>query len=396
MNMEITDFLEPVDLSKLQLPEEEYPLALSKIISTYANKDEFPNLGKTDIAIVGIQEDRGAKNNSGCKLAPDYVRKYLYKLCQGNFQAKIADIGNIIPGETLNDTYSAIKHTIANLLENNILPILIGGSQDLTYANYLAYESLGKIINIVTIDSYFDIGTQKNSVDNTNYLSSIFTHQPNYLFNFTNIGYQTYFVNQDALELMDKLYFDVYRLGYVRQNMQEVEPIVRNGDLFSFDVSSIRQSDAPANANASPNGFYGEEACQIIRYAGLSSKLSSIGFYELNPAFDNGEQTAHLTAQMIWYFIEGYYNRENYSSDKLIKESNNHIKYVVSIKDFKNEIVFYKSKMSDRWWMEVPCPSGFQEKYERHHLVPCSYKDYQAACNEEIPDKWWQVYQKIH
>jgi len=393
--MEITDLLEPLDKNTLQLAEAQHPLSLSKIITSYYDKGQFPNLESADIAIIGIKEDRKTLNNSGCSLAPDYVRKYLYQLFQGNFKTKIADIGNIIPGEKAEDTYSAVKFTVAYLIENNILPVIIGGSQDLTYANYMAYETLGQIINIVTVDSSFDLGTDKKTINNSNYLSAIFTHQPNYLFNFTNLGYQSYFVDTDALELMDKLYFDVYRLGQVRQCIQEVEPIVRNGDMFSVDISSIRQSDAPASANASPNGFYGEEICQIIRYAGLSDKLSSIGFYELNPAFDKGEQSAHLVAQMIWYFFEGFYNRKNDFPSKNNKSSNNYIKYVVSIKNFQNEIVFYKSKISDRWWMEVPCPSGLQLKYERQHLVPCSYNDYQAACKEEVPDKWWQVYQKF-
>ncbi len=393
--MELTDFLEPVNKANLQISGEQHPLSLSEIIKSYYDKNQFPDLDNVDIAIIGITEDRNAVNNPGCRLAPDYVRKYLYRLFQGSFKAKIADLGNIIPGETIQDTYSAVKFAIALLIEKNIIPVIVGGSQDLTYANYLAYESLGQIINLVNVDSSFDLGAKKDSINNNNYLSSIFTHQPNYLFNFTNIGYQTYFVDQDALELMDKLYFDVYRLGYVRQNIEEVEPIVRNGDMLSFDISSIRQSDAPATSNASPNGFYGEEACQIIRYAGLSDKISSVGFYEMNPAFDKGDQTAHLVAQMIWYFIEGFYNRKDDFPTKTNKNSKSYIKYVVSLKNFQNEIVFYKSKMSDRWWMEIPCPSLLQTKYERQHLVPCSYKDYQATCCEEIPDRWWQVYQKI-
>ena len=393
--MELTDFLEPVNKESLQLTGEQHPLSLSKIIKTYFNKNQFPVLENIDIAIIGVKEDRNAINNPGCRLAPDYVRKYLYQLFQGNFKAKIADLGDIIPGETTQDTYSAVKFAVASLIEQKILPVIIGGSQDLTYANYLAYESLGQIINLVNIDSSFDLGAKKDEINNTNYLGAVFTHQPNYLFNFTNIGYQTYFVDQDALELMEKLFFDVYRLGNVRKNIEEVEPLLRNGDMLSFDVSSIRQSDAPATTNASPNGFYGEEACQIVRYAGLSDKISSIGFYELNPAFDKGEQTAHLVAQMIWYFLEGFYNRKNDFPTKTDKNSKKYIKYVVSLKNFQNEIVFYKSKMSDRWWMEIPCPYVLQTKYDRQHLVPCSYNDYQAACCEEIPDKWWQVYKKF-
>jgi len=44
------------------------------------------------------------------------------------------------------------------------------------------------------------------------------------------------------------------------------------------------------------------EAAGSFRYAGMSDKLSSFGIYEINPLFDNHDQTSHLAAQMIWYF----------------------------------------------------------------------------------------------
>ncbi|TVQ86407.1 MAG: arginase [Bacteroidetes bacterium] len=392
--MEIADYFVPVETQKFIIPDKSHPLLLGNVIKSHLAESPFPSLEDTDIAILGVKEDRNAPDNQGCAFAPDYVRKYLYNLFQGPFKLKLADLGNIKQGETTEDTYFAVKTVVSELLEKKIVPIIIGGSQDLTYANYRAYESLGQIINIVSIDASFDLGLNEDKINNHNFLNKILTHQPNFLFNYTNIGYQTYFVDQDAIELMHKLYFDTYRLGMVRKNLEEAEPIVRNADLLTFDMGSVRQSDAPGNANASPNGFYGEEACQIIRYAGLSDKLSSIGFYELNPAFDNGEQTAHLVAQMIWYFLEGFYTRKNDFPDRKRKDSGAYIKYVVSMEEFKNEIIFYKSKVSDRWWMEVPC-QGLQSKYERQFLVPCSYKDYQAACNEELPEKWWQVYQKF-
>ncbi|MFH0866097.1 MAG: formimidoylglutamase [Bacteroidota bacterium] len=392
MDTDISIYFEPVSVGDFRSDDDFRPGRIGDIIRSYRNEDGFPSLENIDIAVLGVNEDRNSQNNEGTAMAPDQVRKFLYRLYQGGNKARIADLGNIRRGHEAGDTYFAVKNVLSALMKSRIIPVIIGGSQDITFANYLAYESLGQIINIVSVDSGFDLGNAEQDISSKAFLSKIIMHQPNFLFNFTNIGYQTYFVDQDAIDLMGKLYFDVYRLGYVRSDIEEVEPFVRNADMVSFDVSAIRQSDAPGNSNASPNGFYGEEACQISRYAGLSDKLTSIGFYEMNPSYDNSGQTAHLVAQMIWYFIDGFYFRKH---DFPLKEKNAYLKYRVSIKDHKYEIVFYKSKKSDRWWMEVPCPTFLKNKYERHYLVPCSYKDYQTALKEEMPDRWWQVYQKL-
>ncbi len=393
--MEIEDYFEAIGEDVWQPDNYEHPLVLGKAVRRHNTEHGFPSLAGVQIALLGVNEDRFATNNKGCALAPDRIRKHLYSLFQGPFRLQIADLGNIRRGNQVSDTFYAVKQVVAWLIKNKITPVIIGGSQDITYANYQAYEELGQIINLVAIDACFDIGIRKDEKTNhRNYLSTILTHQPNYLFNYVNIGYQSYFVDQDAIELMEKLYFDAFRLGVVRKDMEEVEPIVRNADMVSFDISSVRQPDAPGNANASPNGFTGEEACQIIRYAGLSDKLSSIGFYEVNPSLDRGDQTSHLVAQMIWYFLDGYFHRKNDMPDRNRKDAGEYIKYVVSIKDFKDAITFYKSKKSDRWWMEVPYPAGLHQKYERQFLVSCSYKDYLAACQDEMPEKWWQVYHK--
>jgi len=390
--MDIALYFEPVDTANFDNKEDYLPTSLGEIITTYVAEGAFPEVEKADMAIIGVCEDRNAYNNEGCDAAPDYVRNKLYQLYQGSFTANIVDLGNIKKGNEVVDTYFALTKVIGELIKNKIIPIIIGGSQDLTYANYCAYEDLEQTINMVVVGSTFDLGVAGQELNSRSYLSKIILHQPNYLFNYSNLGYQSYFVDQHALQLMNKLYFDVYRLGYVQQNIREVEPIVRNADLVSIDISAIRQSDAPANKNSSPNGFYGEEACQITRYAGLSDKLTSIGFYELNPDFDHHHQTAHLVAQMIWYFVEGYYSRKK---DYPVGDKSKYTKYKVMIQDNKHEIVFYKSHKSDRWWMNVPYPVTDKIKYERHHLVPCSYEDYQKACEDEVPDRWLLAYQKL-
>ena len=389
--MDLSIYFSPLDTDDF-----EYNLSqksFGNIIQKYTNLDFFPNLDGISLAIIGIEEERATFNNKGCGQGVGAIRNYFYKLFPGSYNAQIADLGNIQLGHGIKDTYYALTAVCSELLDQKIIPIIIGGSQDLTYANYRAYEDLGQIINIVSVDNQFDLGENDEELHARSYLSKIILHQPNFLFNYTNLGYQTYFVDQDAIKLMNNLYFDTYRLGNVRANMQNVEPMVRNADMMSIDISAIRQTDAPGNNNTTPNGFLGEEMCQITRYAGLSDKLSSIGFYEYNPKYDNNGQTAHLIAQMIWYFIDGYYNRmQDFPIDK---QSNEYNKFMVKLSNQREELIFFKSKKSNRWWMEVECAATVKAKYERHYLVPCSYEDYEQALEDDIPDRWLQAYQKL-
>jgi arginase family enzyme len=385
---DIQHFFTPIDLQTDSYAETQ----LGKLVNAYNADSEFPDLTDIDMAIIGVCEDRRATNNVGCSFAPDKVRDYFYSLYPGTFRPRIVDLGNITAGHEIEDTYYAVKSSIDYLIRNNVIPIIIGGSQDLTYAQFLGYEKLEQTINVVAIDSKFDLGNPDEDTTNTAYLGKIILHQPNFLFNYSNIGYQTYLVDQPSLGMMNRLYFDTYRLGQVRDAIEESEPIIRHADMLSFDITAIKHSDAPANPNASPNGFYAEEACQMMRYAGMNDKLSSVGIYEINPEYDTHGKTSNLAAQMIWCFMDGFYNRK---SDYPSRTSPDYIKFHVVLQEEKYEINFYKSKKSDRWWMEVPYPPTKGLKFERHTLLPCSYKDYEMAVNNEIPDRWWQTYQKL-
>lgn len=344
--------------------------------------------------ILGVNEDRGAINNEGCAYAPDIIRKHLYRLYSpAYFKVPILDLGNILEGESIEDSYYALSSVCSYLLKRNKIPIILGGSHDLTYAQYLAYESLEQVINLATIDRKFDMGEALMSPLNAEtFLSKILLHQPNYLFNYANIGHQSYFVADDVLQLIDKLYFDFERLGQIKEDIKRCEPIIRNIDALSFDVSAIKRSDAPGTFNATPNGLNGEEACAICRYAGISDKVSSFGIYEYNPAADIEEQTAQLIAQMIWYFIEGVNQRKG---DIPSDNNPNYLRYRVAVSNHAEDILFYKSIKSDRWWMKVPYPNAKANEYKRHHMVPCSYSDYTQACSDEIPDLWLRTFRKF-
>ncbi len=385
-------YFEPVSPEVIRGSEHPFPPdSLGQYVQAYTHPSAFPSFEGARIAIFGVGEDRGSVENRGCGGGPDLIREQFYRLKKHQQALPFIDLGNLRLGRTLNDTYAAIATVYTELLSAHIIPVVLGGSQDLTYGQYTGYKISEQIINIVALDSRFDLGIPEDTITSASYLGKIIMEQPNYLFNFSNLGYQTYFTGVENVALMKKLHFEANRLGQVQTDIQETEPIVRNADLLSVDISAVRQSDAPGHARPSPNGFYGEELCQILLYAGLSDKCSGLGLYEYNPLFDRNAQTAQLYAQSLWYFFEGVGQRK---MDLPLSNPNNYITYRVAFEQQDQEITFIKSMKSDRWWMKLPT-DGTRNRYMSQHLLPCSYRDYQMACNNEVPERWWNAVHKM-
>jgi formiminoglutamase len=382
------NFLSPVQDLVLAHNELLSTHVLGRKIKIHSKRFGIPNLDDVKIAIVGVLENRNDVNYIGEDFQLSEIRKSLYALFPGNWHQTIADLGDIQKGETVEDTYFALQTTITILLEKKIMPIIIGGSQDLTYANYRAYDNLTNMVNIVNVDSNFDLGDSAKPIKNNSFLGKVILEQPYNLFNYSILGYQTYFNSQEEIDLMDKLYFEAYRLGEITSNITLAEPVMRDANIVSLDLKSIRSSEVSIKQKYSPNGFDGKEICAISRYAGISNKVTSFGIYEYKPSKDD-DATAMLIAQIIWYFIEGVNCRVR---DDNFSDKTKYQKFTVLIEN--QELIFYKSNLTGRWWIEIPFLPNIDNKLKRHTLLPCMHEDYIDASNGEIPERWYKAYKK--
>jgi Arginase family len=376
------DYLNPVSADLIDFVSNLSAQQLGKKITIHSEV-VFPDLEKIKIAIVGVLENRGDKNQiSKVDITP--LRKEFYSLFAGNWTIGMADLGDIQAGETMQDTYFALQNITAYLIKNKIIPIVVGGSQDLTYPLYRAYDHLEQMVNLVAIDKIFDFGKEEELINKNSYLTKIVLEKPNNLFNFSNLGYQTHYNSQEEIDLIEKLFFDAYRFGDVSNNIAIAEPVLRSADLISIDLTAIKSSDSGNKTQFTPNGFTGKEICTLSRYAGISDKVSTLGIFN----HCNTQQEFVLIAQIIWYFIEGI----NYRSDEYpFGSKKDYTKYIVPLEE---ELVFYKSDKTDRWWIEIPTFFKNNNKSKINALLPCSYEEYLNACNNEIPERWLKAQRK--
>lgn len=370
----IIDFLEPVNLNQISNDLGYKEGQVGKTIPVY--EEELPEIDDADLIIVGCNDQRGAALLAPSEAA-NAIRREFYNLYQWHHDIKLADIGNVKMGKSVHDTYAALKVILYELKELGKTVVVLGGSHDLTLAQYYAFEQSKSAVDAVGIDALIDINLD-SPFRADNFLMELLTAEPNYLRHYNHIAFQSYFVHPRMLETMDKLRFDCFRVGHVKEHLEEMEPVIRNCSFLTFDISAMANSAAPANT-ISPNGLNGEEACTLMQYAGMSHNIRTVGLYGYRPEQDHEQLTAKQLAQMMWYLMDG---RSRGSREAMIDERDDFNEFHTAFAEV--ETVFLQSKKTGRWWMQLP----------DKNFIACSYKDYLLASSNEIPERWLRAQER--
>ncbi len=382
--MEWQHYFEPLSLKK---PEKVFltpEASFSQYITVHTQSNPIPDISGFDIAIVGVPDGRDTMN-SGTSSSPDAIRNSLYQLSRFPVRIKIIDLGNLMIKDSMADTYFGLRDVLIELISRDIQIVILGGGQSLTWSTYLAFRHFKQKLNLVTIDAKIDAGDYPVDCFSETFMSKIIGLQKEeqILFDYTNIGHQAHLNDYKVLEKMAAMNLGLLRLGAIRSQYDLIESVLRDAHMISVDMGVVKHSDCPANFRTSPNGLSGDEICQIARYAGTSESARCFGIFELNTFYDQQQQSANLAAQMIWYYIDGIINK------RLNHQRKDLSRHLLKISD--HEIVFYKCKLTDRWWVDVPII-----KSNTCVTVSCSAADYKKACSDEIPDRWWRLFRKLN
>jgi uncharacterized membrane-anchored protein len=357
---------------------------LGKNISIHTQNTGLPELKGLTIALIGLNEHRNSFfHNSSYNV--NQFRKVFYELYPGNWNLSIADLGDLPNGEKVEDTYFAIKEIGVHLKQMNIIPVFIGGSHDLMFPLYEVFQNFKQLVNIVSVDRSFDFSQEDELISGRSYMSKIIMEKPNVLNNYTNIGFQSYYCAEQEKDLMGKLYFDSIRLGQVLNQPALAEPVFRDADVVSFDMKCLSWHAIADPLKGQPNGIDSRTICSLTRYAGISARVSFLGFFEI----PSTPMTDQLLAQMIWYLIEGVQLR----FDEYPVNTRDFLKYSVTLSD--QIMVFYKSDKSNRWWMELTNNSHLNNKTKSTTLLACTEKDYLDAMEDKIPERWYNAVKRI-
>ena len=375
------DLLKPVSDSLIDELNENYLQgSIYKKLAIHTSSLGIPDLESTNVCIIGLDEYRNSFFQSSAQDL-DSLRREFYKLKFSNWKLSISDLGNLPNGNTVDDTYHALYEICKELLSKKIVLIIIGGSNDLIYPIFKSFDSYSDKVNIVSIDNQFDLYQESELVSGRTYMNKIIIDDSNSLNDFTNIGYQRHLCSHDELQLMEKLFFEYISLGEISENNMKAEPIMRNSNIVGFDMKSLSFSASFDQNEGNPNGIDSRLACILTKYAGQSNKTNFLGLFELS----NNKVSSKLYSEIIWYFLDGV-DKRIIESD--FNDSQTFNKYIVQTSG--RDIIFYKSKISEKWWMLVDTSKNKSISY-----LPCLESDYLDALNDNIPIRWLKATKRV-
>jgi len=301
------------------------------------------------IAVICISNDKTT--------APAHflsLHEEIGRLSQNANKGTVLFLGYVI-GERV-----GVEEVLAFLASKNIFTLIITNG-DTYHSSIIDKET--KYLTL--IDSHL---SYKNKVLNT-----ILKYEPTHL---NCIGYQSYYADPQLIQQLQAQYYHTDRLGNIKSDVEDFEPVVRDSQLLYFNLSSIRHSDFPACTFNNPNGFSGEEACRLVRYAAINDICNRIVLSQYDELKDPNAIGTRLIAQMVWYVIGGVLNRKN---DYPLRKEQLTL-YSIPNAQLSKPLRFYKSKKSDRWWLLL-------SEYSQLHWVPCAYSDYQRASQGELSQR---------
>jgi hypothetical protein len=349
----IFDIINPVDKSSFDIKSDNKHLLVNKV--DFSGRE----LSGTKIVILGIGNKEGLMS----------IRQLLYGLYFG-YEISISDWGDI--PESDNDK---IKDILKILLDNNIFVIIIGNAVDILP---VCLDSMADRQNI-------SASIVSPAVVKSDFMDSLMSNRFQNIFNISFLAYQTYLSDPEILSNLSSRYFETLRLGKFREDNRIYEPSLRDSDIFSLDMASVRKTEIADSLYSDLNGLYSEEVCLISRHAGISDNLKIANIFCHDKIEKNGQKNA-LIAQITWHIVDGFANR---AGEKTLNNVNGIKKILINLEQPTEQLVFYYSDITNRWWMEIGKKSDGEPS-----VISCTEDDYKTACRQDVPLRWLWYQQK--
>lgn len=263
--------------------------------------------------LVGFESDEGVARNKGrvgAKNAPNEIRKALANLPVhfDHEKTKVSDYGNIVCDDKMLEMAREKQiEIVSKIIENNQLPIVLGGGHETALGNFLALAKHAPSITIINIDAHFDL-RKPNPISTSGtpfYEMHDYCKSNNMPFQYLVIGLQENGNTQALFNRADEFGTQYIMADEIHANLNQVldqlkQFIAQNDTIYlSLDMDVFDGAFAPGVSAPSINGLTPFQVKYLIKLLLNSGKVKLFDVVELNPTYDIDQRTAKLAAQMV-------------------------------------------------------------------------------------------------
>ncbi|GGK15492.1 agmatinase [Streptomyces camponoticapitis] len=279
--------------------------------------ENIRDIGRFDVAVVGVPFDMGTTYRSGARFGPQAVRRIsaLYDSYSPDLgmdlleELTIGDAGDIfvIPAN-IEKTFGQVDLGISHILDTGAFPVIIGGDHSIGYpdAKALAKHVDGRL-GIVHFDRHIDtaVTTMDERMHTTHWSHA--TDLPNVPpANLVQIGIGGWIGNHSGVQVAEErdttviTMFDVEELGIDHAVDIALEIAWKDADAvyLSFDIDVVDPGYAPGTGTPEPGGMSPREALKAVRKVAQEG-LIGMDLVEIAPPYDVADTTSQLGARVV-------------------------------------------------------------------------------------------------
>ena len=288
-------------------------------MGTFMRMTKVDSAKGLDFAIAGAPFDTASSVRSGSRFGPNAIRNISAMMKPNNVILQVnimenlkgGDIGdfNVTPGY-IHPTYDAIEAGVAGILEENAVPIVLGGDHSITLAELRAVAKKYGPVALVHFDSHSDL------------CDEVFGQKYNHGTPFRRAIEEGLIDPAHSIQIgmrgslydpnEHKMAADLGMLLIPAHKVREMgfEALIRTamervGDkpvFLTFDIDFVDPAYAPGTGTPEVAGFTSYESLSLVR---AIKDMNFVGFdiVEVLPAYDSGEVTAYLAANIVFEYL---------------------------------------------------------------------------------------------
>lgn len=278
--------------------------------------EDVRQVGKYDVAFMGVPFDIGTTYRSGTRFGPQAIRRISSLYTPYNYEfgvdlresLNMCDLGDVFTIANIEKSFDQITKAVSHVFSNGTMPVIFGGDHSIGYPCLRGIaENVDGNVGIIHLDRHADI--QEKDMDERMHTTPWFhaTNIPNAsAVNLVQVGIGGWQVPRPGVKVARErgttilTINDVENMGIEKAAEIALEVAWKGAKAvyLSFDIDSVDCGFVPGTGWPEPGGFLPREALKFLQLVAKEG-IAAMEVVEVSPPYDVSDTTALLAARAV-------------------------------------------------------------------------------------------------